>query len=80
MKDTSPDMEQLQRELIMRLTPGERMLMAMDMYQTAKTIVEAGIRARHGDLPPREMRRRVFLQFYGNDLPPEQIEEILKQI
>lgn len=76
MNDTSPEVEERYREMIMALTPAERVGMACRMFTTARALAAAGIRDRFGDLPRAEFRRQMFLRFYGNDFPPEERDKI----
>jgi hypothetical protein len=79
MKDTSPHMEALHRRLIMSLTPAKRLRMAFGMFQAAKALAAAGIRAeavRRGDRI--EMRRELFLRLYGRDFSEEKKKAILR--
>jgi hypothetical protein len=80
MRDTSPEVEARFREALMRRSPGERALMAGDMFDAAKQLALAGIRARLGELEPGELRAQLFLQFYGADFGPERRERILARL
>jgi len=80
MKDTSPEMEKIQRDLIMAKTPGERFLMAIEMFEMAKTMVENAVRSQHKDFDEKQVKREVFRRFYLNDFSPEEMEKILAQL
>jgi hypothetical protein len=54
----------------------ERFRMGCEMFETAKALTVAGLLAEgSGDL-----RRRLFLRFYGRDFSPRQRERILRRI
>lgn len=42
--------------------------MGCAMFDDARAIAEAGLRAQHPNLPERELRRLLIARFYGNDL------------
>lgn len=78
MSESTQKMEALQRHLIMALTPAQRLRMAGGMFQAAKSLAAAGIRA---DAASRgecvDMRRELFLRLYGNDFDEGKKKEIL---
>ena len=76
MNDTSPHLEAVHRRMLMSLSPGERMRMGCDMFDTARSIVLASLR----ETSDEDLPARLFLRFYGNDFPPDQIERILARI
>jgi hypothetical protein len=63
MKDTTPEMEALVRARYRAMTPGERVAVAAQMFDTARAIVIAS-------LPPGlsagELRRRLCERLYGS--------------
>lgn len=67
MNDTSPQIEEKMRELIRRKTPEERLKMGCSMHAFSKQLViHSLLRARPG-LSPADLRRELFLRFYGDD-------------
>jgi hypothetical protein len=77
MSDTHPSVESRFHEMIMSRSPEERLRMGCSMFDTAKEIVRSSIRERNPNLSEREMRKEIFLRFYGNDFSPQQKEKIL---
>jgi len=77
MKDTPEAVEKRFREMMMARSPAERLAMACRMFSTAKALVRAGLLHKHGHLEPQELRRHIFLRFYGNDFSKEECERIL---
>ncbi len=61
-------------------SPGERLAMALEMYDLARDLARAGIRARHPDATEADVQRQLFLQFYGHDLPQPLIDRVLRDI
>ena len=80
MNDTSPEIETLWIEMWKKTTPSQRVRMGSDMFSAAKELAMAGIRKEMGYDDPKEMRRRLFLRFYGTDFTPEESERILSRI
>lgn len=80
MNDTSPEMEERYRRMLMARTPAERLRMAAGMFDTARAFVRARLEAQ--GVPPSEMKAAMFRAFYGSDLDPAflaRVEEILRQ-
>jgi len=65
MDDTTPEVRQLLAQRYQALKPEERVRLCLDMYDFARSLVEAS-------LPPgldeRERRRRICGHFYGVEL------------
>ena len=76
MRDTTPAMEAEYNRRIMALSPGRRMAMACEMFGTAKALARAGLRAE-GVRDEVDMRRRIFLRFYGDDFSEAERARIL---
>ena len=72
VKDTPPEVNAMIFRRIMALTPGERLVMGLDMMATAKAMVWASL----PDGLTEEERRRAFMErFYGDTLDAETIEK-----
>jgi hypothetical protein len=80
MDDTTPEVRRIHHEMLMRRSPEERLRMAFSMYDAARLLVEAGIRMRHPDISPAEMKRQVFLRFYGDEFDDDQKKRILEAL
>lgn len=80
MTDTSPEIETVWLELWKKVPPAERLRMGCEMFSTAKELAMAGIRKELGRDDPKEMRRRLFMRFYGSDFTPEESERILRHL
>lgn len=60
--------ERIQTELIRRMTPGRRLQIAQELYDTAWQLKEAGLRRQHSDWPDDAIRakcRRIFVTGYA---------------
>jgi hypothetical protein len=62
MNDTSPEVEAMVRELMLRRTGEERFLMGALMFDAARELIIASLPS---DLPPLEFKRRLFERIYG---------------
>jgi hypothetical protein len=80
MKDTSPEMESYFNELMMKKSGQERLKMGFSMFDMARRQVLASIINDNPNADPSEIRREIFLRFYGQDFPPAEQERILAQI
>lgn len=80
MNDTSPEVESLFNELMMKKTGQERMQMGFSMFEMARKQVLASIINQNPNVDSREIRKQLFLRFYGDDFTPEEREKILAQI
>ena len=80
MNDTAPEIEARFYQMIMKKSGQERMMMGFSMFDMARMQVEAGIRADNPNATRQEIRREIFLRFYGHEFSPEVQDKILKQI
>ena len=80
MKDTSEDMELIYNQMIMEKSGEERLKMGFSMFDFARQQVIASIKRDRPACDVGELRRRIFLRFYGEDFSPEEREKILEKI
>ena len=66
VKDTAPEINEMIFRSMMRKSPGERLLMGLDMRATSREMVWATIPA---DMPAPERRRAFYRRFYGEVCP-----------
>lgn len=77
MSDTSSETERAFRELLLRRSGEERLKMGCSMHAFAQTLVRASVLERRPHASPLEVRRALFLRFYGRDFDPQTREKIL---
>ena len=66
--DTPAEIEQRLVEEYRRMTPGQRLMMAMEMNRAVPQMAAARIRAQYGpDLPERELRLRLAALWIDRD-------------
>lgn len=80
MRDTSPEMEQKYREMLLERSGEERLKMGCSMYATARALVVASVLERDPLASPAALRRAIFLRFYGHEFDARTRERILKRL
>ena len=80
MNDTPPKIEEKMRELIRKKTPEERLRMGCSMYDFSKRLVSRAILEGRPHLTSVELRRELFLRFYGNNFDSVARKKILARI
>ena len=80
MNDTSPEMELKMREMMMKKRPAERLRMGCSMFDMAKRLVISSIRQKDRAVTPRNLKKEIFLRFYGNDFDRATQQKILRTI
>lgn len=77
MNDTSTWAKKIQDKLFAELSGEERLLMGLEMFETARKIVLSSFSP---NLLENEIRKRLFLRFYGSDFSEEEKEKILANL
>ncbi len=68
MNDTTPEIERMQFELMMKKTPNERIALACEMFMSAR---ESFLASLPKDLPAEEIKKQLYFRTYGEHLPEE---------
>ena len=76
MNDTHPEMAAQFRNLMKAKTNEQRLLMGCSMFDTAKQIVQSAIYDQRSAITPEEMKREIFLRFYGLEFTHADKEKI----
>jgi len=74
MSDTSNSVKNKIDEIYLKKTGEEKLLMALRMFETARELV---ISSLPNNLSDKELRKELFLRFYGNDFTVNEKEKIL---
>ena len=74
MNDTAPEIQDKIDHIYKNKTGEEKLLIALSMFETAREIV---ISSLPNDLSDKELRKALFLRFYGNDFSVDEKEKIL---
>ena len=64
-RDTNPSAAELQDEIHRRFTPAERLRMAIEMSEFARSLSRAGLRHRHPELSESELDDEMLNLMYG---------------
>jgi hypothetical protein len=67
VKDTAEEIDAAYRERFASLSPLERLVMMSDMFDTARALMEAGIRTSQPEISSRDLRIEMFKRLYWND-------------
>ncbi|MEX0630705.1 MAG: hypothetical protein WEE67_06310 [Chloroflexota bacterium] len=59
-RDTSPEALAVQREVFRRMTPSQRLHAALEMSDAARAVTESGIRLRHPEYTPEQVRAELI--------------------
>lgn len=68
MKDTLPEIEKVQFDLMMKKTPNERIALACEMFMSAR---EAFLKSLPKDLSDKEIKKQLYFRTYGEHLPED---------
>lgn len=80
MKDTSPEIEQRFRTMLLARSGEERLKMGCSMHQFAKMMVRASVLARQPQATSADLRRALLLRFYGQDFSPDRLRAVLSAL
>ena len=67
MNDTPPDVRAAFTALLMQRSASERAMMTFDMFDLARTLMVADIRARDPGISDTELRVQIFERTYRSD-------------
>ena len=80
MNDTHPDVAIRFRDIMMSKTGQQRLLMGFSMYDTTRQIVRSAIYNSRSEITDEEMKKEIFLRFYGNDFSRADREKFLSTL
>lgn len=80
MRDTSPQIESRFIEMMMKKSGEERMRLGFSMFEMARRQVIASIKMDEPNADIREIRKGIFLRFYGLEFSPEEQRIIIERI
>ena len=63
--DTSPEAAAIQAEIFRRMTPVQRLKLALEMSESMRNVALAGLRSRRPDLNEEELSRELMRIMYG---------------
>lgn len=74
MNDTAPEIAAKMREMFQKKTPAQRLMMGCSMYDFSKQLVVSSILRQKPDISLPDLRKELFLRFYGNVLKPAALD------
>ncbi len=77
MTDTPIEMAERFRSMILARSGEDRLKMGCSMHETAQALVIASLKENTSNLTRDELRRGLFLRFYGGDFDKKTAEKIL---
>lgn len=80
MHDTPEHIERKICEMIQKKSPLERLRMGCSMYDTSRILVIRAIKENNPNITTTELRKELFLKFYGNDFDIITRNSILKYL
>lgn len=80
ISDTHELMESRFHRMMMEHPPEERLRMGCSMFDAAKEIVRSSILERHPHISVQELKKEIFLRFYGTDFKTEHKKKILDSL
>lgn len=80
MKDTSPEMEQRFRAMLLARSEEERLKMGCSMQAFAQQVVRASVLAGAPQATTADLRCAMFLRFYAGDFDERTREKILSAL
>ena len=72
MNDTTPEIEKIQFELMMKKTPDERIALSCEMFMSARELFLASLPK---NLPEKEIKKQLYFRTYGEQLPDNFFKE-----
>ena len=80
MNDTHPDIAIRFQNLLMLKSNEQRLIMGCSMYDAAKQIVRSSIHNKHPQISAAQMRKEIFVRFYGLEFSQADRERILSAL
>ena len=77
MDDTPPEVRKIYRRMLMDLSPEDRFIKGIQMFNAARTIVLASLKK---ELSDKELKTFLFDRFYGKELGDQVRIDFLAQI
>ena len=77
MNDTSALVNTAYRQLFVHLSGEERLRLASESFESAKVIVRASFSGIESEV---ELRKKMFLRFYGNDVDEMFIQKFFESL
>ena len=80
MRDTSTRVKTIYHDMLMARSPEERLKMGCSMFDAAKQIVRSSILNKDQNISDQELKKKIFLRFYGHEFTPQKLKKILSSL
>jgi hypothetical protein len=80
MNDTLPEISVQFQNMMMRKSGEQRLLMGFSMYDTARKIVCSSIYNKYPEITAGQIKKEIFVRFYGQDFSQSDKEKILSAL
>jgi len=80
MNDTTPEMDERYRAMLLQRSGEERLIMGCAMHETARALVVASLLEQNPQAGTADLRKGVFLRFYGHEFDDDTRAKILAAI
>lgn len=80
MRDTPPEITNKMCEMIRMKSPIERLRMGDSMYETSRYLIIRAIMQKNPHISDADLRKEIFLKFYGNDFDLNQQKKIIEHL
>lgn len=80
MNDTPPEVDRMFTTLMMRRSEGDRAMMAFEMFDLARALMTADIRARDPGISDVELRVQIFERTYGAEFEIADRTKVVERI
>ena len=80
MTDTSREVMERYRAMLLARSGEERLKMGFSMNATARALIRASVLAKDPQASPATLRRAMFLRLYGHEFDAEAREKILERL
>lgn len=80
MDDTSPEIKDRFMKMMMEKSGQERLKMGFSMFDFAKRQIIASIKDKDPSIDEIDLKREVFLRFYGHEFSQNELNLILKHL
>ena len=80
MNDTTPSIAEKMEEMLRGKSPSERLSMGCSMFDLSKQLVESSVLRENPAVSYTDLRKELFLRFYGSDFNLVQQRKILSHL
>lgn len=80
MNDTAPEIERRFQEMVMNKSGQERLKMGFSMFDMARKQVISSIIDSNPEADLTDIKKGIFIRFYGQEFSKEEQEKILRHL